>query len=404
MNEKKYIIILALLLILSEFGYNEILFFLCIIYIILTFIVHGINIRLLKYLSPFLCVTLIGLIMGLVNYRINDGSKLDYVRDIYFFLKPFIFIAFAYCLGYYKKLKINIIYKSFILSALVISTWHYVSIIYSFIIYKNFVRGVGGAESIITCIALYILVFHNKNKDKKQFMLAFYFLFSILLYLSRTSIGVLLITVIAYIIDVLRKRNINVKKGLISFLFVISILTVFYNVIPKPQFNYALEKLTNSWEEISSNSSSWNQQNINDNWRGYEVYIAKREIKDTFFIDKIVGFGFGKRIRLDTMYGLGGDFDSIPILHNGYYYIIIKTGFLGVALYICFFFILIVHSLKGFKVNKEIKKDIFFICVTELFLTIIVTGLYGTTGVLPISFMLGYLYALDQNKIVKTEV
>ncbi len=94
---------------------------------------------------------------------------------------------------------------------------------------------------------------------------------------------------------------------------------------------------------------------INRNWRGFETYKALDKFIEGNTKQKLFGYGFGSLIDLGFTMTLNEvNFRKIPITHNGYAYILVKTGLLGILCYVFFYFRLIKHSLKS---NSSITKD-----------------------------------------------
>ena len=96
------------------------------------------------------------------------------------------------------------------------------------------------------------------------------------------------------------------------------------------------EKFSNTLTEISSSDSFTSVANIQKNWRGFEVYSAKQQWLTSGTFNQMFGGGFGKLINVGYLSILVDPTSNgyIPVLHNGYYTLIIKSGFIGVLLYL----------------------------------------------------------------------
>jgi hypothetical protein len=89
-------------------------------------------------------------------------------------------------------------------------------------------------------------------------------------------------------------------------------------------------KLLRSIQEIIPSED----QNIHSNWRAVESAVALDAFINGGVVQQIIGQGLGYRVQLGFMMTLNDvDFESIPILHNGYFYILLKYGALGLVLW-----------------------------------------------------------------------
>jgi O-antigen ligase len=92
----------------------------------------------------------------------------------------------------------------------------------------------------------------------------------------------------------------------------------------------------------------------------------------------------------------------IPILHNGYFFVLFKTGFIGLFLYLTFLLSLYFQSYKNkISIDEQIVRN--FISAIGLFFifsSLIVTGIYNLEE--NYTFLLGgFLYLLSNIKTNK---
>jgi hypothetical protein len=101
--------------------------------------------------------------------------------------------------------------------------------------------------------------------------------------------------------------------------------------------NSFLGKLARSAQEIRVEDYT-TVQDINLNWRGYETSRALDTWQAGNPVQWVFGQGFGKQVDLGLFQNLSGDPRAavrfIPIFHNGYVFLLVKTGVAGVALYL----------------------------------------------------------------------
>lgn len=81
------------------------------------------------------------------------------------------------------------------------------------------------------------------------------------------------------------------------------------------------------------------QADINRNWRGFESYLALKTMDAGSLAHWMFGYGFGAVVDLGFLIELGSDvpLSAIPIMHNGYVYVLYKTGIAGLAAYVLFY-------------------------------------------------------------------
>jgi hypothetical protein len=104
-----------------------------------------------------------------------------------------------------------------------------------------------------------------------------------------------------------------------------------------------LGKMARSVEELWISDYS-DLKSISDNWRGYETAQALKQYANGTPLNWVAGQGFGTLVRLGVGMRLGGSGDvagrtlyhAIPVLHNGYAYLLIKGGAISVAAYLVF--------------------------------------------------------------------
>ena len=90
-----------------------------------------------------------------------------------------------------------------------------------------------------------------------------------------------------------------------------------------------------------------------NNWRAYEMQAAIKQWISSNFFEKIIGSGLGRGIHIDYIPYSWSEMvenNQIPLLHNGYYTVLIKIGILGVLALLTIF----LSSLKkGMQESKE---------------------------------------------------
>jgi O-antigen ligase len=133
---------------------------------------------------------------------------------------------------------------------------------------------------------------------------------------------------------------------------------IFILTTPEDEVGTFRSKIARSGKEIAV-SDYENMNDINRNWRGFETYRALDTFMSGNLSQKILGQGFGALVDLGFTMTLGEvEYSKIPILHNGYAYILVKTGLIGILCYVFFYYILIKHS---FKFKNSIDQEHIFL-------------------------------------------
>ena len=175
-----------------------------------------------------------------------------------------------------------------------------------------------------------------------------------------------------------------------------------YIIIPKSVTDKFIDKMARSFIEISSDSSKeWDFVRINTDWRGYEVYRTKEEFKTANLNEQLLGYGFGKKINLNVEIYLGVEkFTEIAVLHNGYYYIYLKSGIIGMLLFLSFTSNLFI---KYFRISRKYQqliegKILIGISLWMLLATYVVAGPYNPKYAFTFCMLIGYLTILIDRK------
>jgi hypothetical protein len=128
--------------------------------------------------------------------------------------------------------------------------------------------------------------------------------------------------------------------AIVGFVVLVPLVGYFGNTSSNSN-NAFLKKFENSFVEMSGGNYK-DDESINTKYRGYETYRAVETYLNGNGINYLIGYGFGKLVDLKAEVKLGGGESDyrryIPILHNGYMYIIVKTGILGLLFYLIFYF------------------------------------------------------------------
>ena len=157
------------------------------------------------------------------------------------------------------------------------------------------------------------------------------------------------------------------------------------------------EKTANTSSEVNVHSYE-TFEDINLNWRGFEAARAAKTYGEFGDTEKLFGGGFGTNVDLGFAMKLLGShgweyLEFIPILHNGYTELLVKTGLLGLSLFIAFFIQIVVMALREFRKSEKCAKLNGLLLLWAVFVFVMTQG--ALTGILnkgelaPVLFLLG---------------
>ncbi len=305
-----------------------------------------IKISYLKIVFPLLLILLIGCI-GLSNH-----SNRHIIRDVTYALTP-ISLLFA---GYYfsdSRITLQKIFKIIVFISLIFSLIHLFQFLVNpllllekiDIIRQKIFNPAG--EIIILSLILgllqYRLGFDNLfPRYIPRFIGIPLLLLSFVLSFSRVG-SVIAITLFLSFIG----SSIRINWKSILSLVVLSLSFIFF-ILTTPAYETGTfrSKVSQSITEIAV-SDYQDMSDINQKWRGYETYRALLKFSKEGIAGKILGSGFGSVVDLGITIKLGDSYLSeIPIFHNGYAYLLVKTGLFGLGCYLIFYFRLLKYSFK----------------------------------------------------------
>lgn len=395
MNKTNFLLLFfSLFLSISEVNNSDLTIFISIVILLIDFVRRGISVNDLKLITPLLLIVMFGAVVGILNLGFTNK---DLYRDVYKTLSPVIFILLGANLNTNIKIRTDLFINSVVLAGIYISLRHLLLIIIEISIQGlNFqaIRGVGGNMSLVTILAVvFCWSFREELSEglaKIRTGLCMLFLLSLLLYVSRTMLVIFIPFVLLFLLN-----NINLKRILLYIFYLVS-FGMFLKLISRfDVFDELFIKFTKSFTEINYQYQSWDWVTINNNWRGYEIFLVLQQMKYAPFLTQVFGFGFGALLDLGVYILLGNNyFSSIPILHNGYYYILYKVGFVGLFLLILFFALALYRSVKNLihSIGEQKKYYLLLIgCyVGSMSSMYVISGFYNGVNTLSFCMAIGY--------------
>ena len=404
-----FVIVVLLQLYVSSFRFNIFLQ----LFVLLSFIVIEkvkISIRFFKITAPIFFVFLI----GFIGMLLNRYNLFNITKDIFHFIKPILAVFIGYC--FYKKINnFRLFIKTIVLTGFLSAIVHYIIII--FVVGRiNDVSNIReyGTDNFVELYALLFLLFYKKYKKEKLFIsrtlhyiILLVLIPSNILYFSRTMIVITIMTLLTiYGFTIITKKSLKIAAFLLVFIIAFYSILFSSNIQRNSKgIESFLFKIKNAPEEVfKTHVDRDNHADLWDHWRGYEAsraFSLLNENPKTY----LYGCGYGSLVNLKFFAPLSKDDKGmrfISELHNGYVYILYKTGIIGLLFYIYFLFLL---YLKIY-LNKNFT-NIFISAIgtSFLFTTLVTVGINNANDT--VIFLLGGLLFFNQNdttiKSLKTE-
>ena len=145
-------------------------------------------------------------------------------------------------------------------------------------------------------------------------------------------------------------------------------------------------------EPFKSKINREDYKDFNDNYRSHENIMTIRQVTRDGVTPTVFGKGVGSQIDLKQKVWLGDmELRYISILHNGFMIVFLKTGLLGILIYL----FTITYFFRKFKTDKPIVNTINLLFIgTGVFLFVsnwVFLGFYNLTETK--SILIGFLIA-----------
>jgi O-antigen ligase len=265
-----------------------------------------------------------------------------------------------------------------------------------------------GKDNFLELFALFFLIFYEKFQHKQllsnklnHYIVVVVLTLSCLLYLSRT----MMVVAIILLFSIYNYTKIT-KKTIQIFAVVCISVILFYSYLFSVKIDRNgtgvesfLYKVKIAPEEIfTAKIDRENHKDLWDHWRGYE---AKRAfaLMEQHPSSYVFGTGYGSLVNLKFYAPLSGDkkgMKYISELHNGYIYLLYKTGIIGLFVY--FFFLYRLYK-RAYVTPTFTTVIISAFGIIYVFSTLTITGTFNARDIMII--LLGsLLYFEPQNKVI----
>jgi hypothetical protein len=223
---------------------------------------------------------------------------------------------------------------------------------------------------------------------------------SVALSFSRTLMVVMLIGGLA--VGGFFARREWLRLGLL-IVMVISVLVVLQDTVDTTSVQAKhsfVGKLARSLDELET-TERMSKRQIDDNWRGYETARGLATWRSGNAAQLLVGQGFGAQVDLGLFQNLTRNprdaVRYIPVFHNGYIYVLVKTGLVGLLLYAAALASIYVHGRRHACADDPAQRRhgrLLQCCaVVFAFTTWVVGGAFNKFDMFAFLLMTGFLLA-----------
>ncbi len=360
---------------------------------------------LLRYVAVFSAIAII----GIVSSFFYSYPFFWVIRDLSYFIKPMVGLLLGYQLYRFDS---DTAFKVFIKAGFFLAVIHLCLFGYAFLRFRalnmNLIRAEAGFFSDYEVYVLILLIFHEKFElklsRKKRLFYTWIVGFSCFMYLARTNFiqfAILFLAMKGYFLFTI--RNIKILAVLsLSVLLGYSAL-VYY----RPKRNgqgleglmYKIKIIPEEAFKTKINKEDW--KDFNDNYRSFENILTVKHVTHDSKRAIMFGTGLGSRLNIGQkiLTTDGSVIQFIPIVHNGFMTVFLKSGFLGVSLLFIFIYLLFKQKRHP---NPLLNNVNLLLMGTGIFLLVsnwVFLGLYFKLD--NKSIVIGFLVALRESLLIQ---
>lgn len=373
----------------------------------------------LKKIVYLFLILFIGVVSGLLN--LEEHNLYYSLRDVMYFIQAPIFIFMGILL--YEEVKdIKKLAQIIIISSTIISMYKLFtlvinpSLIFHLGLETRYTYDLSNSSALIAFTLLYYFSYYKIQLFNKKLIYIVYTIAILSIFLSFSRTLYILFLIVVFL------KYINSSKIVFKAYFA-SVLLVFFlifggSLFEKTNTNYnqstIMDKMSHSLEEAVIREYK-TLIDINNNWRGFEAYMGLKKYYKGNEYELFFGQGFGSVVKTPSwIFGKQKQgLHIIPMFHNGYITILLKTGLFGIFFYFLFMFILLKHGYDLLQSKSKSKSEIKYIKTTGalliamsfilFFYTLVIHGIFRTTVPMLLLIPLGVLlqYSAQNNKAVQ---
>lgn len=291
-------------------------------------------------IACFVGIITTGLLTGL------DNDLYPYLKDAWYIINPVVVVCVGYCFGAQAP-RLREALRILVVAGSILAIFHLARFAINpslFSLAAVEVRAIAGnGNFIVGLTCAFLLATLGRWRESFAIPPALGWLIlaicgaSVALSYSRTLVLVGLLFWMALRGLMIGSRI--AKLGAVAFigLVLIGSLAAYMPKATEMEKKTFTGKLLRSAQELTI-SDYRDAQSINDNFRGFETARAFKSYVDGGLVGWLGGRGFGHFVDLGVELYLGeGPMRYIPVLHNGILYVLVKTGAIGLALYLVSF-------------------------------------------------------------------
>lgn len=251
------------------------------------------------------------------------------------------------------------------------------------------------------CVFLHKEVYVGEKIDR---MIVVLMTLNVVLSLGRIAIlqPMIIFTVLLFMEGREAENQTKIKKVVKLFFSITVALVVVFYIMPDSIKSPLMDKVLNSFDEVDSSQKITSVGSAMNNWRAYEIQSAKEQWKGEWVISQLFGEGMGKGVEIQYVpYSWAGvvDGNEIPLLHNGFYTMLIKGGIIGVAALLWLF---MGNAKKGLymvkhRADKVYSNILVAISVAAVANTYVVRGPIQQGAFLTWALLIGWINRKEKN-------
>jgi O-antigen ligase len=354
----------------------------------------------------FGAMILVGLAAGIGA----DGSRYEYFKDAWYVSNAVVIISVGFVLARVVDSPERGL-RAFVIGGVLVALGH----LMWFALHPELltlkattIRGISGTGYYAAGLACLLLLMHW-GRWREDLLLSgwtgglalFLCSLSVVLSFSRTLTVVMLIGLLAVGGFFARREWLRVGVLLLALLASLLVLQETVDTTSVSARNSFVGKLARSLDELQANERM-SVKEINDNWRGYETSRALITWRSGNAAQLLFGQGFSAQVDLGLFQNLSRNprdaVRYIPIFHNGYVYVLVKTGLVGLGLYIAALVLLYRHGRRHALDEAPAKRRhgrLLQCCALVLaFTTWVVAGAFNKFDLFAFLLMTGFLLAM----------
>ena len=349
-----------------------------------------------RTLIPLFIIFFIGFI-GMVFFKRPLGLAL---KDVFHFIKPIQGILIGY---FFYQIVDNkkVFFQALIKGALISASIHIFIVLFFTNISSGSIHAIREftRDNYLELFALFFILYYKfffkeeliKNSLSRK-LIVFILLISCVLYFSRT----MMVASLIILLSIYGYTKLTLKSLKFLSLMIVAIL-LFYSYLYSVTIDRDATGIEAFFYKVKiapaelfeTKIDRENHQELWDHWRGYEAKRAFALMNEQP-ISYLTGTGYGSVVNLKFNAPLDGGkkgMKYISELHNGYPYLLYKSGLFALVSYFAFLFLMYK------KIYLKFTFETVFISAMALFYfftTLTITGIYNTNDT--IVFVLGALF------------